>query len=336
MAWKKNACYEGETQGMDWRDAKMVRDKLACVEREHHVVLRERDQLRRQLDDMMVKNLAFEERVTHEYDNLLREFEDVQRIRFELKRENDAFKRESDALKRENDAFKREIDALRKENDKLKKHTSTNVSKVDKMPSATHVGIAVDNTVYATPVVSENVVEKTTKHHKAKKSVVKQSVPRVFNVNNEDDIDYIMKMCCGDGVAKCILSDAYVNKNYTHTIHNNGYHKGVNNTCLALSLSDGLARILHGRPANNQEKDEMIKALGCKGRMMDVSDLDVLVAIFNKISNPHKINIHVFERLENGRHTHCQSIAHGVNASTKDRCIVLSWVKDAHFELLLR
>ncbi len=160
--------------------------------------------------------------------------------------------------------------------------------------------------------------------------------PRLYDANNEDDVEYIFGKCCGEGIAKCKLSDAFVNKHYKTIVHNNGYHDGVRNACLAISLSDGLSRIINGRPANSQEKSEMIQALGCKGHMMDMTDLNVVVAIFNKICAPHAINIHVFERKSHDHHTHFQSIAHSPSASLRDKCIVLSWITNTHFELMVR
>lgn len=189
--------------------------------------------------------------------------------------------------------------------------------------------------IVTTPVLNDKCVEKPPKKTGGRKQR-KQALPRVYDALKEEDIEYIMGKCCGEGVAKCKLTDNYVNKHYTNIIRNNGCHNGMNNTCLALSLSDGLSRIINGRPANSQEKDDMIRALGCKGSMMDLSDLNVLVAIFNKVCSPHAINIHVFERKAGGIHKHFQSIAHSPNASTKDKCIVLSWVRDAHFELIVK
>jgi hypothetical protein len=234
-------------------------------------------------------------------------------------------KKELEDAKKANEDLRKQNVALMRENEVLRRMTVTSQHKK-----------AVEENVVVALAVEETASEIAKSVTKRIKKPSKQPQLRVYDANKEEDVEYIFNKCCGEGIGKCMLTNAYVNKHYKTIIQNNGFHNGVRNACLAISLSDGLSRIINGRPANSQEKDEMIKALGCKGRMMDMSDLNVLVAIFNKICAPYAINIHVFERKAHGYHAHHQSIAHSPKASSRDKCIVLSWIENTHFELMVR
>lgn len=312
MSCKKNACLEwvNSSYGGDVYGKQCVSQKLnkkqASVSTEHTLLLIERDQLQKELNDLRIRSRLTEERLTKDYNALLKEVESLLKVSDELRNENNV-------LKQENVKLRSAIP-----------HQSVVEESIKKVIVAENMVVA---TAFQQPRTKSN-----SRKHKPKQP----QTPRVYDVNKEEDIEYIVGQCGGRGVGKCMLSEDYVNQHYQHIVRNNGFHNGVANTCLALSLSDGLSRILNGRPANNQEKDEMIKVLGCKGKMMDMSDLHVLVAIFNKVCAPHAINVHVFERKANGYHKHYQSIAHSPNASTRDKCIVLSWVAHAHFELMVK
>lgn len=271
-------------------------EKYARLEKRYNSLMKEKNALCKELNALKVRSNEFENKMTTDFNALLDQMDEVMACRDALQQENDVLKQENELL-----SCKLRI----------------------KSPP-----------VVDTPkVVLESFVEKAKKHGGKKQS--KKSSTRVYDASNEKDVDYIMGTCV-KGVRKCMLSDNYVNMHYSKIIRNNGYHNGIHNTCLAISLSDGLSRIVSGRPANSQEKDDMIKALGCKGDKMDLSDLDVLVPVFNKVCSPHSINIHVFERQANGLHTHHQTIAHSANASTNDKCIVLSWITSTHFELMVK
>jgi hypothetical protein len=259
------------------------------------------------------------------YNSLLKEKETLCKELNALKVRSNEFETDLNALLDQMDEVLVCRDTLKKENIVLKQENEMLRCKLNDNPTPV---------VVSSMIRDESFADKVKKHGQRKHC--KKPSTRVYDASNEKDVDYIMGTCCGEGVEKCMLSDNYVNKHYSKIIHNNGYHNGVSNACLAISLSDGFSRIVNGRSANSQEKDEMIKALGCRGDKMDMSDLDVLVAVFNKICSPFSINIHVFERKPNGFHTHHQSIAHSPNAATSDKCIVLSWIAFTHFELMVK
>lgn len=309
--WKKNACFEATDKGIK-KSVRFVDSQMM----DQTALLKERDQLRREVKELKQQLHECNERFNRECNGLLDEYEKIVQSRDELIKENNVLKKENKFLK-------------------------------SKSPPVPNLSKVVESVIVATVPLCEDVKDKKGKRYgksemqlkqvsEVERKTTKKPTKVSYDANNEEDVEYIVCKCGGEGVKKCMLTDAHVNKHYTQIVHNNGYHNGVRNACLAISLSDGLSRITNGRPANSQEKDEMIKALGCKGYMMDVSDLDVLVGIFNKICAPHAINVHIFERLLNGSHTHYQSIAHSPRASTRDKCIVLSWVRGAHFELMVK
>jgi regulator of replication initiation timing len=264
-------------------------------------------------------------RLEKRYNVLLKEKETLCKEVNALKVRSNAFETDLNALLDQLDEVMVSRDTFQKENIVLKQENEALRCKLNNNPTPA---------VVSSMIRDESFAEKVKKHGQRKHC--KKPSTRVYDASNEKDVDFIMRTCCGKGGERCMLSDNYVNKHYSKIIPNNGYHNGVSNACLAISLSDGLSRIVNGRSANSQEKDEMIKALGCKGEMIDMSDLDVLVAVFNRICTPFSINIHVFERKSNGFHTHHQTIAHSPNADTTDKCIVLSWIPYTHFELMVK
>jgi hypothetical protein len=271
-------------------------ENYMCLQREHQAIVK-------QMNELTIKFST----MRGEYDMVLKQLKDAKKANEDLRKQNVALMQDNESLRRASGSW------LTSQHNK-----------------------AVEDNIIVALTVEESTSQIAKSEAKRNRKPSKQPQARVYDANNEEDVEYIFGKCCGEGVSKCMLSDAFVNKHYKTIIQNNGFHNGMKNACLAISLSDGLSRIIHGRPANSQEKDEMIKVLGCKGRMMDMSDLNVLVAIFNKVCAPHAINIHVFERKANGYHAHHQSIAHSPKASARDRCIVLSWIADTHFELMVR
>jgi hypothetical protein len=325
--------FEGYERG---NQPQFVKNNGGCKE---SAWLKEREQLCKELSDLKQRLSTTEANFTNQYNLILDENEKVMKENSCIKNENGVLREENNVVKKDNAVLKKENAVLKEENNVVKKDNAV-LKKENSALKQDIIALKKANENVGTIKNLDEVVSGRRERQdggKWRRNIAPSSpcVQRVYDANNEEDVDYIFK-CSAEGVGKCKLSNGYVNKQYTEIVRNNGYHNGVSNTCLALSLSDGLSRIVNGRPANSQEKDEMIKALGCKGRMMDISDLDVLVAIFNKVCSPHAINIHVFERLRNGYHAHHQSIAHSPNASTQDRCIVLSWIRGTHFELMVK
>lgn len=292
------------------------REKCSVLEREMDALVRERDQLRMELEESRRVVKAWQQSFNDAHYKFIADYN-------LLLNDKDMIVAQRDILQKDNDRLKQENESL-----KLKSVVKPVVAKKETSRQE-YIATTAENAV---PAIKET--KKEMKKEKQEKSC-NTSKPKVFDANNEEDIDWIMGTCC-QAVEKCKLSNSYVNKNYKQIVPNNGFHDGVSNACLAISLSDGLSRIVNGRPATKQETNDMIKALGCKGMMKDFYDLDVVVAIYNKICVPHGINVQLFERKAKGRHVFNGCIAHSPNASSSDPCIVLSWIRDAHFELMLK
>lgn len=315
------------------RDWNLYKIRFNSLVDENSKMLREKDELRMRVQELESKLCSMQTVMNTECNSLENE------LRIAL-RDRDAYKQENAKLKRELEECK--ISMLPAVSEPIvseKKHSKEPVVSEPVMSEKKHRKkpvvsdpIVSERKHSKEPVVSEPVMSE--KKHRKKRSS-KSGMPRVYDASKEEDIEFIFGTCW-QGVAKCMPSDAYVNKHYTQIVRNNGFHNGISNACLAISLSDGLSRIINGRPANSQETEEMMKSIGCKGRMLDMMDINVVVGIFNKICAPHAINIHIFKRTPTGTHTHYQTISHSPSASKKDRCIVLSWVEDTHFELMLR
>lgn len=308
QGWKKNNFVRWVEQcGTDKVSrVEPLRERCSVLEKEVDALVRERDQLRKELDAAKKESNMFQQYLNDDYIAFSKELG-------RLQQENERLRLENESLK----AASVEIPVVQEEEDYY--------------PTVQGYGACV-----AEP--AENAVPAVQEAKKKNKKQVKPcdtSKPRLFDANNDEDIAWIMGTCTL-GVDKCKLSNSYVNKSYKQIIPNNGFHNGVNNACLAISLSDGLSRIVNGRPATKQETNDMVKALGCKGMMKDFYDPSVVVAIYNKICAPHGINVHLFERKANGRHIWDGSIAHSPDTSSSDPCIVLSWIRDTHFELMLK
>lgn len=297
-----------------------LREKRSVVEREMDALVRERDQLRKELEESRRVINAWQQSFNEAHNKFIADYN-------LLLTDKDRIVVERDNLQKENDRLKQENESL-----KLKSVVKPIVAKKETSRQG-YVAETAENAVPASKETKKEAKKETKKEKQGKPC--NTSKPRVYDANNEEDIAWIMGTCTL-GVDKCKLSNSYVNKNYKQIIRNNGFHNGVSNACLAISLSDGLSRIVNGRPATKQETNDMIKALACKGMMKDFYDPSVVVAIYNKICAPHGINVHLFERKANGRHVFDGCIAHSPDASSSDPCIVLSWIRDTHFELMLK
>lgn len=85
--WTKNACYERTPSNS-------LNGKYALLEKQYLEVLKEKEALRKELNELRVRSNAFEERIVKEFDALLIEMDTVATARDELQREQHSTKGE--------------------------------------------------------------------------------------------------------------------------------------------------------------------------------------------------------------------------------------------------